>query len=106
MIMTNSLATTMIVINIRMSMIRVINLHRFDCVSEVCVYVGRKTRREGWWVGMKEGGRKRIGELGGRKEKKGRKGGMEGVKRGRRQREKKIHKDINVESWNVVVVKC
>ena len=62
--------------------------------------------RAGWWVGMKEGGRKRIGELGGRKEKKGRKGGMEGVKRGRRQREKKIHKDINVESWNVVVVKC
>ena len=56
MIMTNSLATTMIVISIRMSTIRVINLHRFDCVSEVCVYVGRKTRREGWWVGMKEGG--------------------------------------------------
>ena len=69
MIMTNSLATTMIVISIRMSTIRVINLHRFDCVSDVCVYVGRKTRREGWWVGMKEGGRKRIGELGERRRK-------------------------------------
>ena len=46
MIMKNSLATTMIVISIRMSMIRVINLHRFDCVSEVCV-CGPKNKKGG-----------------------------------------------------------
>ena len=60
----NSLATTMTVTSIRMRVMRVIHLHRFVCISEVYVYVGRE-RRKGR-QGREEVGREagRVGERG------------------------------------------